>query len=50
MNEGPKVNWEYRQTLPIHDRMKDVVTATIKASEKQLDVYRRKLRKMQLGS
>jgi hypothetical protein len=46
----PELKWEYKETLPINDRMKDVIKATIKASECQLEIMRRKLKKLQYGS
>lgn len=46
----PELKWEYKETLPINDRMKDVIKATIKASECQLELMRRKLKKLQYGS
>lgn len=46
----PELKWEYKETLPINDRMRDVIKATIKASECQLELMRRKLKKLQYGS
>lgn len=46
----PRANWQYKERLPIQEKMTHVITETIKASENQLELYRRKLRKMQLGS
>lgn len=48
--EDDTLKWEHRTRFPMQDRMGDVIKQTIKASESQLALYRRKLRKMQYGS
>lgn len=49
--EGPpKINWEYKERFPIHDRMTEVLNLAIKASEAELSGLRRKLDKLQYGS
>ena len=49
-DEQPQAQWKYKTRFPIQDRMTEVIGLTIKATESQLKVYRRKLRKMQYGS
>ena len=46
----PKAEWKFKQRFPIQDRMIEVVQLTKKAAEQELEVLRKKLRKMQLGS
>lgn len=46
--EPPK--WERRETFRINERMKEVIGLTIKASEAELAVLRRKLDKLTYGS
>ena len=46
--EPPK--WEYRNEFKITGRMRDVVGLTIKATEAELAVLRRKLNKLTYGS
>ena len=46
----PKGEWKYKQRFPIQDRMIEVIQLTKKAAESELEVLRKKLRKMQLGS
>lgn len=50
MKEKPRAQWEHKTRFPIQDRMSEVIKTTITASEKQLEAYRKKLRKMQFGS
>lgn len=45
-----KPEWVYRDQLPIHTRMSEIIRLTIKATEQQLKADRRKLRKLQYGS
>jgi len=45
-----KAQWEYKNRLGIHDRMTDVVKLTLKAAQAELEVARKKLKKMQYGS
>lgn len=42
--------WEYKERLPIHDRMLEVVKLTKEAAEAELAATRKKLRKLQYGS
>lgn len=44
-----KPEWKFRQRLPIQDRMADVIHKTLDATRKQLELERKKLRKMQYG-
>ena len=46
----PKATWEYKEEFEINKRIKEVVGATIKATEAELSVLRRKLDKMHYGS
>jgi hypothetical protein len=48
VNEDPQ--WEFKNRLGIHDRMKSVVELTISAARAELATARKKLRKMQYGS
>jgi hypothetical protein len=45
-----KAQWAYKERLPIHNRMKEVVGLTIKAAQAELEAARRKLRKLHYGS
>lgn len=45
-----KGEWKHKTRFPIQDRMIEVVQLTKKAAEQELEVLRKKLRKMQLGS
>lgn len=42
--------WKFRKNLPIQERMADVIRKTIAASQEQLKLERKRLRKMQYGS
>lgn len=46
--EPPK--WEYRKSFKINERMKEVIGLTIKVTESELAVLRRKLDKLTYGS
>jgi hypothetical protein len=46
--ECPK--WEYRKEMRINQEMRKVVQATIKVSQAQIDLLRRKVEKLQYGS
>lgn len=48
--EEPRIEWEYKERFPIHDKMEEVIDLAIKASEAELDGLRRKLDKLQYGS
>lgn len=45
-----EATWEFKERLPIQDRMVEVISLTRKVAEQELNLLRRKLRKMQLGS
>ena len=47
---APKAAWEFKEEFKINKKMKEAVEATIKATESELTVLRRKLAKMQYGS
>ncbi len=47
--EAPKAEWSYRERFPIQDKMAGLIREAIKVSEAELDMYRRKLKKMQFG-
>lgn len=42
--------WEHRKSFRINERMKEVIGLTIKATESELTVLRRKLNKLTYGS
>lgn len=42
--------WEHRTTFKINDRMKEVIEMTIRVTESELTVLRRKLQKLTYGS
>jgi len=46
----PQYEWVYKKHLPIHNRIAEVVKLTLDAAKQQLEVDRRKLRKLQYGS
>lgn len=46
----PKGEWKHKTRFPIQDRMIEVIKLTKTAAEQELEVLRKKLRKMQLGS
>ena len=48
--EEPKATWEFKKEFEINRRMKEVIGLTIKATESELKVLRRKLDKMTYGS
>ena len=50
--EEPKPQWEHKQMKDweVHRQMRKVIKETIKASEAELVVARRKLEKLQYGS
>jgi hypothetical protein len=45
-----KPEWKHRTRFPIQDRMAEVIRLTIKATQSQIEVERKKLRKLQYGS
>lgn len=46
--EPPK--WEYRTEMRINREMRNIVAATIKVSQAQIDLLKRKIEKLQYGS
>jgi hypothetical protein len=52
--EGPPepvvATWEYKKTFAINDNISVVVKETIKATEAQIEQYRRKIAKLTYGS
>lgn len=48
-DEPVKPEWKFRDRLPIQDRMAEVIRLTIKATQDQIEVERKKLRKLQYG-
>ena len=48
--QAPKACWEQRTEFKINGQMREVIKATITAYQSQIDVYRRKIEKLQYGS
>lgn len=48
--EKPKATWEYRKEFRINTEMRSVVELTIKVTQAQIDLLRRKVEKLQYGS
>ena len=46
----PQATWEYRTEFRINQEMREVVQATIKVAQTQIDMLRRKVEKLQYGS
>jgi hypothetical protein len=42
--------WEYRTEMRISKEMREIVLATIKVSQAQIDLLKRKVEKLQYGS
>lgn len=42
--------WEYRTEMRISREMKEIVKATISVTQKQIDLLKRKIEKLQYGS
>jgi hypothetical protein len=49
-DEKPKAEWRFRNRFPIQDRMVEIITLTIEATDKELARLRRKLERTRLGS
>lgn len=47
--EPPKLEWQYRNGFGINDRMKEVIEATIKMAQSEVEKHRKKLRRLQYG-
>jgi hypothetical protein len=48
--EPPKVEWEYKTQFSINERMREVIQATIKVAQADIESYRKKLRKLTYGA
>jgi len=46
----PQATWEFRNEFRINREMRSVVEATIKVTQTQIDILRRKVEKLQYGS
>jgi len=46
----PPPKWEYRTEMRISKEMREIVKATIKVSQAQIDLLKRKIEKLQYGS
>jgi len=47
--EPPKAEWEYKTNFKINDQMKDIIQKTIKVSEMEVDMLRKKLDRLTYG-
>lgn len=48
--DAVKPEWKHRTRFPIQDRMSEVIRLTIKATQSQIELERKRLRKLQYGS
>jgi hypothetical protein len=48
--ETPKAEWEQRSEFRIHSHMQEIVKATVTVAEAQINLYKRKIEKLQYGS
>lgn len=48
--DPPKATWEYKTEFGINARMREVIEATIKVAEAEVEAYKRKIERLTYGS